>query len=66
MAKWDGARLTKEQSGSVVNCLGDPELLKDLSWDLATTKVLHVRSLGGDFVVKAAPPEGTAEGLVDS
>ncbi|MBM7780544.1 phosphotransferase [Arthrobacter tumbae] len=28
-----------------------------MSWDLAATKVLHVRARGEDFVVKAAPPE---------
>ena len=56
MASWDQALLDEEQSKYVARQLSLPVVIRDLSWKLAYTKVLHVRAEAGDFVVKAAPP----------
>lgn len=39
--------------------LPDAELIADMSWGLVDTTVLHVRTVGQDFVVKAAGPADT-------
>ncbi|MDQ0613165.1 Ser/Thr protein kinase RdoA (MazF antagonist) [Microbacterium sp. W4I4] len=39
--------------------LPDAELIRDMSWGLVDTTVLHVRVAGEEFVVKAAGPEDT-------
>lgn len=57
MTSWDEALLSEKQSEYVFSCLTEPVLLRDLSWDFVTTKVLHVRADGQDFIVKAAPLE---------
>lgn len=49
--------LTPAQSNFVEKALGVPVLVRDLSWSLTDTKVLHVRAAGGDFIVKAAGPD---------
>lgn len=55
MPRWDQALLDAEQCAFVERHLGAPVMIRDLSWELVDTKVLHVRAGDGDFVVKAAP-----------
>lgn len=55
MTGWDLGLLDREQSQYVARQLGVPVVVKDLSWQLVDTKVLHVRAGGRDFVVKGAP-----------
>ena len=56
MAKWRTGLLDEAQSSFVESRLGQPQLVRDMSWGLVDTTVLHVRAGAGDFVVKAAGP----------
>lgn len=56
MAKWHLGLLDEAQSAFVESHLGVPQLLKDMSWGLVDTTVLHVRNAAAEFVVKATGP----------
>lgn len=55
MSGWD--RLHAAQQAWVYARFDEPELVRDMSWNLVESIVLHVRSVGGDFVVKAGDAE---------
>lgn len=50
---WHGGRLSPAQCAWVEARLGDIELVRDMSWNLVASIVLHVRSRDGGVVVKA-------------
>lgn len=50
---WHGGRLSRAQSAWVEARLGDVEPVRDMSWNLVASIVLHLRGRGGDVVVKA-------------
>ncbi|MFE6734020.1 phosphotransferase family protein [Microbacterium sp. NPDC057650] len=52
-------RLDTTQRTWLADRLPGAELVRDMSWNLVDTTVLHVRSGGRDFVVKAAGPDDT-------
>jgi len=52
-------RLDAAQRAWVAERLPGAEVVADVSWNLVDTTVLHVRSAGRDFVVKAAGPDDT-------
>lgn len=51
MSGW--GRLNPAQQAWVYARFDEPKLIQDMSWNLVESVVLHVRSAGGDFVVKA-------------
>ncbi|WP_426765733.1 phosphotransferase [Pseudarthrobacter sp. 1G09] len=55
--RWDGGLLRAEQSALVASWLRSPELLADLSWALADTKVLRVQGPDGQSIIKAGGPD---------
>lgn len=54
MDRWDGGRLRDEQAELVAQWVGSPMLVRELSWGIVDTVVLHVRSDADEFIVKAA------------
>lgn len=54
MTDWAHQLLTPPQAAYVEQHLGAPTLIKDMSWELTDTRVLHVRAGGREFVVKAS------------
>ncbi|MEP6478682.1 MAG: aminoglycoside phosphotransferase family protein [Rhodoglobus sp.] len=51
------AGLTEPQAIALAEWLGDWELIADMSWPLLHTRVLHIRTSDGEFVVKASRPD---------
>ncbi|MFC7790211.1 phosphotransferase [Microbacterium sp. MAHUQ-60] len=59
MIGWSEGRLDAAQRVWVEARVPDAELIRDMSWGLVDTTVLHLRSNGEDFVVKAAGRQDT-------
>lgn len=59
MNDWHGCRLDAAQAAWVTERVSDPMLVRDMSWGLVETTVLHVRSGSDELVVKAAGPSDT-------
>lgn len=59
MSNWHGGRLDAAQSAWVAARVPDAVLVRDMSWGLVDTTVLHVRSGPDELVVKAAGPSDT-------
>lgn len=53
---WHSGRLGERQGERVAEWLGDDVLIRDLSWHLVDTAVLHVSAAAGEFIVKAGGP----------
>lgn len=56
MTSWDGDRLSDPARRFAEEHLTDPVLVEDMSWGLVDTRVLHVATSDGHFVVKSAGP----------
>ena len=54
--RWDGGLLGEEQSTLAQEWLVRPRLIRDLSWGLVDTKVLHVQAPAGQVIIKAGAP----------
>src|SRR5687767_4673361 len=57
MGQWDAGRLSEQQAQLARMSLGTPEVISDLSWGQADTKVLHVRTHDRRVIVKAGGPD---------
>ena len=58
--RWDGGLLGEEQSTLAQEWLVRPRLIRDLSWGLVGTKILHVQAPAGRVIIKAGAPAPTA------
>lgn len=57
--RWGDTGLTDDQVQFVEHVLPEATIVSDDSWGLLDTRVLHVRSGGSSFTVKASGPENT-------